>query len=58
MAAGRSFRPKPSSEATLKCSRTVNCAVSGAKTQSSYGFNTDRIAAGQRGQPFGRGWDK
>ena len=24
MAAGRSFRPKPSSDATLKCSRTVN----------------------------------
>ena len=31
----RSFKPKPSSEATLKCSRTVNTAVSGANVQSS-----------------------
>ena len=29
------LNPKPSSEATLKCSRTVNNAVSGANTQSS-----------------------
>src|SRR6266700_2061864 len=36
MAASRSFKPKPSSEATLKWSRTVNIAVSGANTQSSY----------------------
>ena len=35
MAAVRSFNPNPSSEATLKCSRTVNSAVSGANVQSS-----------------------
>ena len=32
---GLSFSPKPSSVATLKCSRTVKNAVSGAKVQSS-----------------------
>ena len=29
------FKPNPSSEATLRWSRTVNTAVSGAKVQSS-----------------------
>ena len=35
VAATRPFSPKPSSDATLKCSRKVNTAVSGRNTQSS-----------------------
>src|SRR2546426_1525353 len=42
MAAVRPFKPNPSSEATLKCSRIVNRAVSGANTQSSYPFRIHR----------------
>ena len=37
VAAVRLRRPNPSSEATLKCSRRVKRAVSGMKTQSSWG---------------------